>query len=181
MPAATRTRILDGAIAVLRNGNPLGVRPFAIAATTGVSASLINYHFPDPDTIAPQAAIAHLREYTSLERSLLGDDSRESLPLLQEWLRHRTEWTRKCPGITAMLIAPHVYGLERYGEWHQLTQSLIDGLTPHVLAIRKASLEDAKIHARILNKIGFLPLREIEEFRELLLSEAILNKNQANL
>jgi hypothetical protein len=181
MPAATRTRILDGAIAILRNGNPSDVRPFTISATTGVSASLINYHFPDPDTIAPQAAIAHLREYTSLERNLLGDDSRESLPLLQEWIRHRAEWTRKCPGITAVLVAPHVYGLERYEEWHQLNRSLIDGLTPHILAIRKASLEDAKKHARILNKIGFLPLREVEEFRELFIPKAILDNNQAKL
>ena len=180
MPAATRTRILDGAIAILRNGSPLDVRPFNISATTGVSASLINYHFPDPDTIVPQAAIAHLREFTHLERNLLEDDSREPSNILLEWLRHRAAWTRKCPGVTAVLIAPHVFGLERYEEWHQLNRSLVDGLTPHLLAIRRGSLEDAKKNARMLHKIGFLPLREVEDFRELLVSEAVLNKVQAN-
>jgi AcrR family transcriptional regulator len=180
MPTATRKRILEGAIELLRKDGPLEVRPFALAATTGVSASLIAYHFPVPEDIIAQAAITHLKALEPMERSVLDKPEIHPATALEGWLRFRLEWGRRNPGVTAVLASPHAFGLERFEEWHAVTRSIIDGLIPHVITHNSTSIstDQAREIARLIHKIGLIATREREETAITYLIRSLLNKQQ---
>ena len=178
MPTATRARILEGAIELLRKDGPLNVRPFALAATTGISASLIAYHFPVPEQIIAQAAITHLKALAQLERSLLDDPDIHSFLVLERWFRNRIVWSRSNKGVAAVLASPHAFELERFEEWHAVTRSVIDGLTPHVISQSSTSTDQARELARIIHKFGLMHIREQEEKAAQLALREILKKQQ---
>ena len=178
MPAATRKRILEGAIELLRKDGPLEVRPFTLAATTGVSASLIAYHFPIPEHIIAQAAITHLKALEPLERSLLDDSEIHPATVMERWLRHRLAWCRGNPGVTAVLASPRPFGLERFEEWHAVTRSIIDGLIPHVITQSSTSMstDQARSLAHIIHRVGLMHTREQEDKTTLLMLRSLLKK-----
>jgi AcrR family transcriptional regulator len=180
MPTPTRKRILEGAIELLRKDGPLEVRPFALAATTGVSASLIAYHFPVPEDIIAQAAITHLKALEPMERSVLDDSESHPTTPLEGWLHYRLAWSRRNPGVAAVLASPHAFGLERFEEWHAVTRSIIDGLIPHVITHNSTSIStnQAREIARLIHKIGLIDTREQEETTIILMIRNLLNKQQ---
>lgn len=180
MPAATRERILKGAIELLRKDGPLDIRPFVLAATTGVSASLIAYHFPVPEHIVAQAAITHLKAIEPVERSLLDDPENPPATIMERWLRHRLAWGRRNPGVIAVLASPHAFGLERFEEWHAVTRSITDGLIPHVItqSMTSISTDQAREIARSVHRLGLMHTREQEEQTTLLMLRGLLNKQQ---
>jgi AcrR family transcriptional regulator len=178
MPTATRKRILEGAIELLRKDGPLEVRPFALAAATGVSASLIAYHFPVPEDIIAQAAITQMKALEPKERSVLDDSDFHPTTALERWLRYRLAWSRRNPGVTAVLASPHAFGLERFEEWHAVTRSIIDGLIPHVITHNSTSVNQAREIACVIHKIGLVATREQEETTIILMLRNFLNKQQ---
>ena len=158
----TRARIIQAAIELLRVSNPLGVRPVDLSLYTGVSPSLINYHFPDPATIISTAAAAALLKQARLERSWLDDLTKDASSAIESWLEIRRTWAKANPGIVAVLVSPNVFKLNELPEWVEAERLVRDGLAVHISVRQQGSAQDARKMSEFLLRLAFIAPGEIK-------------------
>ena len=128
----TKEIILSAARELLRTNSPVDVRPSTIAITTGVSQSLVHYHYPDIRDLLCLAAVGAYVLNVEASRSLLGSDD-PTQRILKQWLDLQRAWVQTNRGAAAILLAPTTYGLVRHESWRQAERLMVDGLVPHVL------------------------------------------------
>jgi len=121
---------------LLRVSNPLAIRPVDLSLYTGVSPSLISYHFPDPETIISYAAASALLKQARLERSELDDLTQDASTAIERWLELRRTWVKANPNIVAVLASPIVFHLTHLPEWAEADQLVRDGLAVHISVVQ---------------------------------------------
>jgi AcrR family transcriptional regulator len=129
---SAKERILDAAQMLLRTNSPIEVWPSTIANASGLRPSLVHYHYPEIQRLLCAATVQAYEEHAQESRSILSGEA-PAWTALRAWLELQRKWATANRGAAAIILAPHIYGLDNAEGWRRVEKFMIDGLVPLVL------------------------------------------------
>lgn len=152
------TLILAATAELLNKEGPLEVRPSVIAAMSGVSQSLIHYHFPETTYLIAAAVINLYEAHVAESREVLAKDGSREL-VHREWYLLQKQWAIRNPGAAAVILGSTAFKLVRNEKWKTLERIMIDGLVPNIMNRNTdLSITEATTAARIEMILSLLPV-----------------------
>lgn len=155
---STRTRILEAAAEALQQASdPFSVRPSAVSAISGISQSLIHYHFPETWLLTTNAAVRLLQDQVKLEESAIGQFVDDSAAALHAWSGLRLEWAERNQSACCILAFPRLFLLDKNSSWLSARDACRDLLAPHLLSQRRLTIKEAQELATTCDDLSILP------------------------
>ena len=155
---STRTRILDAAAKALQQASdPFSVRPSTVSAISGISQSLIYYHFPETWLLTAHAAVRLLQSQVQLEVSANERFVGDSVAALHSWSALRLEWVGRNQSTCCILAFPKLFQLDQISEWRSTRDISRDLLAPHLMSHHGLTLELAQDLATACDDLSILP------------------------
>lgn len=155
---STRTRILDAAAKALQQASdPISVRPSTVSTISGISQSLIYYHFPETWLLTAHAAVRLLQSQVQLEVSANGRFVTDSAAALRSWSTLRLSWAERNQSACCILAFPKLFQLDQISEWRSARDISRDLLAPHLMSQHGLTLEKAQDLATACDDLSILP------------------------
>jgi len=156
----TRTRILEAAAKALQQASdPFSVRQSTVSAISGISQSLIYYHFPETRLLTAHAAVWLLQSQVHLEVSANERLVNDSAASLHSWSSLRLSWAERNQSACCILAFPKLFQLDQISDWRSARDDSRDLLAPHLMSQHELTLGEAQELATAYDDLSILPPR----------------------